>query len=356
VWRCFFIFSPPDYDGTMIELTPDNALEYLRGRGRVGGGPAHVEALGGGVSNQVLRVVAGADTFVVKQSRPRLRTRDAWYSDLDRIYREQAVMEALGPLLPPLTVPRVLFADRDNYAYAMSHAPEGAVSWKAGLLAGQIDLALGEHAGRVLGLMHEGSARQAATFRAFADHTVYVQLRVDPFYRRVQERRPEVAAAVAPLVERLLTEAEALCHADYSPKNILTHEHGFTLVDYETAHLGDPAMDLGFFLSHLLLKAVKRHPDSECYFELTRAFWRGYAGEVTFRTPAEMEARGIGHCGVCLLARIDGTSPVDYLPEEAKREAVRRLGRRLLLERPGGWEEVLETARVELRALEGIPS
>src|SRR5262249_53552692 len=120
---------------------------------------------------------------------------------------------------------------------------------------------------------------------------------------------------------------------------------------YETAHRGDPAMDLGFFLSHLLLKAVKRHPDSARYFELTRAFWRGYGREVTFRPLAEMEARGVGHCGVCLLARIDGTSPADYLPEEAKREAGRRLGRRLLLERPGRWEEVLGLARRELAAL-----
>jgi 5-methylthioribose kinase len=220
------------------------------------------------------------------------------------------------------------------------------------LLAGEVDLSVGELAGRVLGRMHEATARRPELVERFRGRAVFVQLRVDPFYRRVQERRPEVAAAVAPLVERLLSENEALCHADYSPKNILTHEHGFTLVDYETAHLGDPAMDLGFFLSHLLLKAVKRHPDGERYFELTRAFWRGYAREVTFRPPAEMEARGVGHCGVCLLARVDGTSPVDYLPEEAKREAVRRLGRHLLLGRPGRWDEVLETARAELRGLE----
>jgi hypothetical protein len=41
--------------------------------------------------------------------------------------------------------------------------------------------------------------------------------------------------------------------------------------------------------------------------------------------------------GACLPARIDGTSPVDYLPEEPKREAVRRT----LRERPTTWEEVL---------------
>jgi 5-methylthioribose kinase len=183
----------------------------------------------------------------------------------------------------------------------------------------------------------------------FRDHTVFVQLRVDPFYRRIQERRPEVAALVEPLIEQLLTVKEALCHGDYSPKNILVHERGFTLVDYETAHFGDPTMDLGFFLSHLVLKAVKQHPLRERYFELTRAFWRGYAAEVRFQPVAVLQARGIGHFAVCLLARIDGTSPVDYLPEEPKREAVRRLGRRVLGERPASWEEVLRLCAAELR-------
>ena len=78
------------------------------------------------------------------------------------------------------------------------------------------------------------------------------------------------------------------------------------------------------------------------YFELTRTFWKVYAAEVRFRPLAELQARGIGHCGVCLLARIDGTSPVDYLPEEHKRDVARQVGRRMLLDRPTTWENVLE--------------
>jgi 5-methylthioribose kinase len=220
--------------------------------------------------------------------------------------------------------------------------------WKQQLLAGDIDFAVGEHAGRILGRIHERTARDPSLVERFGDRTVFVQLRVDPFYRRVQERRPEVAAALAPLIDRLMSAREALCHGDYSPKNILTHEHGFTLVDYETAHLGDPTMDLGFCLSHLLLKAVKRSHDRERHFELTRRFWRGYAAETTFLPHAELQARGIEHCAVCLLARIDGTSPVEYLPEEDKRAAVRRLGCLLLHERPRQWEEVLATTEAEL--------
>jgi 5-methylthioribose kinase len=280
--------------------------------------------------------------FIVKQSRPQLRTRDPWFSDLNRVYREQEVMEVLFPLLPAPTIPRVLWSDRPNYVFAMSHAPAESRVWKEILMAGQVDLAIGKHAGSILGRMHEATARNTSLVEPFSDRTVFVQLRVEPFYRRIQERRPEVAEVVETIIERMLSLKEGLCHGDYSPKNILTHLHGFTLVDYETAHFGDPTMDLGFFLSHLILKAVKHSPFHRQYFDLTRSFWDGYAQEVRFQPVAALQARGIEHFAVCALARIDGTSPVDYLPEEPKREGVRRFTRRILWERPGRWDEVLE--------------
>jgi 5-methylthioribose kinase len=325
----------------MLELTTDNALDFARARGWIGPGPATVEALGGGVSNAVLRVEAEGRVLVLKQSRPQLRTRDAWFSDIDRVYREQEVMEALGPLLPPGVVPQVLHADRANYVFAMTSAPADARNWKQQLLHIDIELDVGHLAGVVLGRMHQATAAARVEFERFRDRTVFVQLRVDPFYRRIQERRPEVAAAVAPLIEQLMDLNEALCHADFSPKNILTHDETFTLVDYETAHLGDPTMDLGFFTSHLILKAVHVVAARDWLLELVRMFWRGYGPEVEFRPLPELEARGVAHCGVCLLARVDGTSPVDYLTADAERETARRLGRLILLDGVRTWDEVL---------------
>jgi len=336
----------------MLELTSENALDYLRQRGWIGLGPARVEPLGWGVSNAVLRVETPERTFVLKQSRPQLRTRDAWFSDINRVYREQEVMRMLYPLLPPVTVPEVLFTDRENYVFAMSQAPAESRVWKETLLAGQVDLAIGERAGMILGRMHESTARDTTLVEPFRDHTVFDQLRIDPFYRRIQERRPEVAVAVQPIIDRMVSLKEALCHGDYSPKNILTHDQGFTLVDYETAHFGDPTMDLGFFLSHLILKAVKHHTIRRQYLDLTRAFGEAYVREVSFRPVEELRARGIEHFAVCALARIDGTSPVDYLPEEPKREAVRRLARRVLWEPPGRWEDVVQLCDAELANLE----
>jgi 5-methylthioribose kinase len=338
------------YHFFMHDITPENALEYLRSQGWIGPGPGRALPLGGGVSNLVLRVVTAEGKFVLKQSRPQLRTRDAWFSDLDRVYREQEVMQLLEPLLPPGTVPRVLFVDRANYVFAMSHAPDNSGVWKETLLSGQVDQRVGLLAGKVLSQMHNATARLAGRLAAF-DPAVFIQLRVDPFYRRIQERRHEVAPAVERIIDRMLSLKEALCHGDYSPKNFLTHDQGFTLVDYETGHLGDPTMDLGFFLSHLILKAVKNVVLRQQYFELTQTFWRAYQDGVEFRPAAALERRAVEHFGVCLLARIDGTSPVDYLPEEPKREAVRRLGRAVLLDRPTAWPLVLQLAESQLAPL-----
>jgi 5-methylthioribose kinase len=328
----------------MLELTVENVLPFCRERGWIGPGPAHAELLGGGVSNAVLRVESGPTLFVLKQSRPQLRTRDPWFSDVERIWREKKVMEVLRPLLPELTVPEVLHEDGEHFLFVMSHAPRASRVWKEQLLAGEVEQAVARHAGRVLGRIHQASSARVEEMADLRDRTVFDQLRTDPFYRRVQERRPEVARAIEPILADLDTKKEALCHGDFSPKNILVHDRGFTLVDYETAHLGDPAMDLGFFLSHLLLKACRQARRRGEYFALTESFWAGYAEEATFRPLAQLQARGIGHLGVCLLARIDGTSPVDYLPDEERRAAVRSLGRTVLLDRPGSWNEVLELA------------
>jgi 5-methylthioribose kinase len=325
----------------MLELTSDNTVSYLRSQGWIGSEAARVESLGGGVSNAVLRVSTPERMFVLKQSRPQLRTSAPWFSDLERVHREQEVMQLLVPLLPPLTVPEVLFSDSANYVFAMSHAPAESHPWKDDLLRGTVDPAVAAHAGRVLGRMHQTTA-ESERARLLVDPTIFVQLRIDPFYRRVQERRPEVAAEIGELIEQMLSRKEALCHGDYTPKNMLVHGAGFTLVDYETAYFGDPAMDLGLFLCHLLLKAF--HNPAACpeHLALTQTFWQEYATEVVFCPVAELTRRGIAHVGACLLARIDGTSPVDYLRQQSSREAVRQLARRLLLDRVEIWQQVLD--------------
>ena len=330
----------------MFLLTSENAEGWLRQHGWVGSGPVQVRELAEGVSNVVLRVETPERKFVVKQSRPQLRTREAWFSNLDRIWREYDVMRLLQPLLPAGTVPELLYRCDEDYAFAMSHAPEPFRNWRSVLLSGEVDPSLGEQAGRLLGTIHEATGSRPELIEPFRDRTVFEQLRVEPFYLKIQERLPEIAERVQPLIERMRTLRLGLCHGDFSPKNLLLHEGRFILVDYETGHWGDCTMDIGFFLSHLLLKAIYRSDQRESILELTRAFWRGYEATVRWQPVAELQREGIGHLAVCLLARVDGTSPVPYLADAKQKEIARRLGREILTKCPASWDEAVAIIRV----------
>ncbi len=308
----------------MHEITPENAADYLRQTGRVPGDRAiEARAMGWGVSNVVLRIdVAGEPSFVLKQAREKLRTKALWLSRLDRIWNERDAMELLYRVLPEGTVPRVLFADEGNYLFAMTCAPDDSVVWKESLLAGHIDLAVARHAGQTLGAIHSATRDHPSLDGRLADTTVFDELRIDPFYRTVARVHPEIAPQIEALIASMTrTPHRHLVLADFSPKNILVHSRGLTLVDFETAHAGDPAYDLGFFLSHIALKGNRKVGGGEPFGKLAKEFMEGYRSVVAPSDIKDMTQHDDVHMDACMLARIDGKSPVDYLDED-ERQAV----------------------------------
>lgn len=340
----------------MFLLDPHSAPDWLRSTGRV----PHdeeltVEALAWGVSNVVLRVTPRTLTpFVLKQSREQLRTRDPWFSRLERIWREADAMRALQPLLAEGMVPRVLWEDRENYVLAMEAAPADHVVWKESLLRGEASPAIARKLGGCLAAIHGGTVDRSDLQKSLGDRQVFIELRVDPFYQRVAQAAPETAEWIAGMIEEMFAASICVVHADFSPKNVLVTRGEIVLVDYETAHYGDPAFDLGFFLSHLLLKTILHAGRFDEYAALTTEFWGAYRAGLTTRAsipqwgPDQLVARTIPHLAGCMWARIDGTSKIDYLPGEKSKEVVRNFCRGLVRRSATNWGEVLERLSGEL--------
>lgn len=341
-------------------LTPENALGYLGDTGRLDSiEGAAAKALAWGVSNLVLRITPReGPAFVLKQSRPQLRTPDPWFSRLDRVWREVAAMRTLGPLLPQGVVPQILFEDRDNFLFAMEAAPADHVVWKQRLLDGCDEPHIAEFLGACLAALHRETALRDDLRQQFGDTEVFVQLRVDPFYRRVAEIAGDARPALDRMLDEMSATATCLVHADFSPKNVLVAGPQIVLVDFETAHYGDPAFDLGFFLSHLLLKTIKHRARFAAFADLTTTFWRSYlaglqplADQRPF-APDDIHRRALQHLAGCMWARIDGVSKIDYLPEPREHDLVRRFCRSLLLDPPPDWPRTLD--RLGTMTIDGI--
>lgn len=335
-----------------------NAADYLRERGHFAFGDGlEVHELSGGVSNVVLHVcnLRTQDSLVLKQVRRQLRVADPWFSSIERIWREVDVLELCREALAmtgtgwgkddafTFSVPRVLFRDRENYLYGMSAAPPHHV-WKEKLLAGETNPAIAAACGAMMGQLHAATWNSPEVESRVGDTLFFDQLRIDPYYRHMVRQGYETALLVQGVIDSLAEHRHCLVHGDFSPKNLLVHCHGLTLIDFEVGHYGDPAFDIGFFLSHLVLKAVRARENCPHYVRLTREFWHTYAGRLQAAAGdgefQRLVQRGIRNCAACCLARIDGKSKVNYLDPQAQ-EYVRRVAGDLLASEPADWAGAL---------------
>ncbi len=345
----------------MFEITTATAAEYLRTSGRIDAGePVEVRELAGGVSNVVLLVMlpARGERLVLKQARGKLRVKEEWLCPVERIWREVEVLRACGGLLRNAEcgvrndgrmtkvwelfrpgVPEVLWEDRANYCFGMTAAPARHRTWKSMLLArpSSLDPFIAAMCGRLLGALHAGSWNDAALASRLADRTYFDQLRLDPYYRHTAKNHPDLAPRLDELIDSVWSHRLCLVHGDFSPKNLLVAKGHIWLIDHEVGHFGDPAFDLGFFLTHLVAKAIHGRERCRVFLDLAAIFWGEYRRQlepvVSVAELADLKRRMLLNLAGCLLARVDGKSPLEYV-DEAERRLVRQLGREWLVSPP----------------------
>ena len=326
-------------DASLELLSPLTVGAYLVGRGVIAGlDGVDARELAGGVSNVVLAVSAEDARLVVKQALPRLRVEDEWLAKRERAITEARALEFAAGITPD-AVPALVDLDRDRCVLTIAAAPESWVTWKSRLLRGEADPAIASRLGEILAAWHRSSFRDGTAAARFGDLEAFEQLRVDPYYRTIARRRPELAPAVASLLARMKAARVCLVHGDYSPKNILVGDDGIWVIDFEVAHYGDPAFDVAFMLNHLLLKRLHVPTASARLERCALGFWRGYEGAVGEKLLPD--ARYVsGHLGCLMVARVDGKSPAEYL-SPSERETAAKVGTQLLLAPPDSLEAVL---------------
>jgi 5-methylthioribose kinase len=319
-------------------LTTENVDDYLAACGLVAGDEEiTVRELGGGVSNVVLLVEwpgTPLRRWVVKQSLEKLRVKDDWRSERERIFREAEAMQVLRPVLGPAALPEVLHIDKEKFLLVMTAAPRGSLSWKDLLLGRRGDAAVARDAALLLAKMINASRGDANLIAKFWDRTVFDQLRIDPYYRTTATRHPELRPEFDRLITTSLEIRNSLVHGDYSPKNMLVRGESIFLIDFEVVHWGDPSFDAAFLINHLLLKAFHQPAASRQFISLVHPFCKTLLAALDPEATTGFEAMTVLHLGGLMLARVDGKSPVEYIQDEPTKERVRKAATRIMREPP----------------------
>jgi 5-methylthioribose kinase len=99
-----------------------------------------------------------------------------------------------------------------------------------------------------------------------------------------------------------------LVDGDYAMKNMLIGPSGRWKLDFEVAHYGHPVFDLGFFLSFVLLSAIRWEQLAPELERLGRDFLAGYARAAGAGFAGD-DATVTSHTACLMLARTDGKSP-----------------------------------------------
>jgi 5-methylthioribose kinase len=301
---------------------PAELVAYLRARGAIDPNEApRCETLYGGVSNRAVCVErANGDSWVIKQALSQLRVEVEWFSSPERIHREAAGLRRLAELAPTGTTTPFLFEDETEKLLAMEAVPKPHANWKQLLLAGQLVEDHVEQFGRLLATVGRAASQRADELALeFADRSFFETLRLEPYYSYAAEQVPRAAPFLQGLIEETRSYSLTLVHGDYSPKNVLIHEGRLVLLDHEVIHWGDPAFDLGFSLTHFLSKAHHLPSQREAFAAAAVHYFEAYLeelGAVPWRDA--LEERSVRHTLACLLARVAGRSPLEYLSEEER--------------------------------------
>lgn len=298
----------------------EDLVSYLRKTGLIASrDKPEIFVLTGGVSNRTVLVrSAPGHEFVVKQALQKLRVKVDWYSDPDRIQREARGLIVLHELCPPGSIPRLLFEDAEQHLIIMEAVPEPAQNWKAALLSGQVNPSHFEQFARLLGTIHRESFFRAGSLASvFSDRSYFETLRLEPYYQYSANQVRETAEFFSELIQQTMKTRVALVHGDYSPKNILIHRDELVLLDHEVIHFGDPAFDVGFSLAHILSKAHHVIDKRGLLIDMAKQYANTYLDCVSeLEWSVAAESRAVRHAIGCLLARVIGRSPLEYLTSE----------------------------------------
>ena len=306
------------------------------------GTPLNIRPIGDGQKNRVFQVSALEEEWIIKQALSRVQQVKArWLGDRKRIFAETHCIEILNEIVPPDVIPQVVLEDRTDFIIVTTPPPKDSVWWERELQRGKIDLQIAVQCGELLATVHNATFERPDLKSSFKDTKTFEQLRIAPFYEAIATAFPDLKKIIDAQTQNLLKNKVALVLGDLRPRNVWIDTGQVYLVDFATAHFGNPSFDLAFYSADLCLRAMINSLQKAAYLEAINVFWNGYLKIAEYSGKEDIEKTAVRDLGCLLLSATDGRQPFEGMPPEIV-DLSRRIAQSLLFTELERIEDITE--------------
>lgn len=275
-----------------------------------------IERVTGGLVNEVYRLRGGDRSVIVKHALPYVAAAPQIPLSPRRSAIEARCLRELGPggRLQPIVTSHV------RAPHLIAEFPELSVNVIEDLgslpdlgTAARIDPILGRELGGFLARLHVASRSLPEVLDEVENRDVQ-DTRYRTQYTQVGSwladygRRDHAAlgASAVDVGRRFRARGPSLIMGDLWLPSLLVDGDALRVIDWEFAHAGSPAQDLGHVLAHLWMHEHRAGPErADRYRELRRELVGGYASGSGLATP-DLVADACRHAGCEVLARVLG--------------------------------------------------
>lgn len=197
---------------------------------------------------------------------------------------------------------------------------------------------LARHIGSSLATLHA----QHVNFMAPQEQNLaFFATRLQPDFQVTARAHPDIAAVIEAVVKEITGLSLGLTLGQPATDIMLLSGESPVWLGLDTAHRGDPAVDVSTLLADLLVRACAAPEGPEAFVEAAAAFWQGYVSVAgpdfghSGMLQGSLEARVCRQIGVLMLAALDGERASKVPIPAIGESSVRSIGRSLLM-RPFG--------------------
>lgn len=288
--------------------------------------------LGGGAINHITRVKTKNRSFVIKQAEENAKFKKDIILSQKRVTTERNAIVAFAVRTHSRHIPKILHFDKEEALLIMEEIPETYEMLTYSLLLGDVNNEIARKIGIFLAQCHSSTYHDKKLKEIFPITEMVTKLKIGLFHKEFMDSVENQTSKrnIQSVIDRYFINKIVLVHGDVLPKNILVNGNNFYFLDYEIAHVGDPAHDIGTIIAHYLLPAIINYPVRKRYYAAAKQLLTAYKknSKNLKHLMKKIMRNSLRHIPSLLYARACGTVHMEFL-DNRTREVIKNVARKL---------------------------